>query len=85
MSKGKVQVYTMDYCPYCVRAKGLLKDRGVAFEEIKLEEDADAEWDALYEKSGMRTMPQIFSGGKLIGGFTELAAQDSKDKLESLK
>ncbi len=81
----KVKVYTMNYCPYCERAKALLTQRGVAYEEVRVAEDDDASWDALYKKSGMRTMPQIFAGERLIGGFTELAAEDSRDRLASLK
>jgi glutaredoxin 3 len=83
--KKPVTVYTMDYCHYCERAKALLKQRGVPFEEVRVPEDDDAQWDSLYEKSGMRTMPQIFAHGKLVGGYAELAAQDTKDQLTSLK
>ena len=83
-SRPQVQVFTMDYCPYCERAKRLLTQRGVPYEEIRVAEDDDASWDALFKKSGMRTMPQIFAGDQLIGGFTELAALDSKDQLGSL-
>lgn len=75
----------MDFCPYCLRAKSLLTQRGIAFQEVHVDEDDDAQWDALYEKSGMRTMPQIFHGDRVIGGYTELAALDAQDRLESLK
>ncbi len=81
----KVTVYTTTYCPYCVRAKELLKRRGIAFEEIQVNEDDDAQWEALYERSKMRTVPQIFAGERLIGGYTDLAALDSQDQLASLK
>lgn len=83
--KKTVTVYTMDYCPFCERAKALLKTRGIPFEEVRVADDDDATWDELYEKSGMRTMPQIWAHEKLVGGFTELAALDSRDHLESLK
>jgi glutaredoxin 3 len=83
-SSNKVKVYTMSYCPYCTRAKQLLSKRGIQFEEIMVGEDDDAQWDALYKLSGMRTMPQIFNGDQLIGGYTELAALDQKDQLKSL-
>ena len=81
----KVLVYTMNYCPYCERAKALLKKREIPFQEILVAEDDDAKWDELYRLSGMKTMPQIFHGERLIGGYTDLAAQDSKDQLASLK
>jgi glutaredoxin 3 len=81
----KITVYTMDYCPYCERAKALLKQRQIPFEEIRVAEEDDAAWDALYQRSGMKTMPQIFADEKIIGGFSDLAALDSKDQLTSLK
>lgn len=82
---AKVTVYTMDFCPYCERAKSLLKQRGVAYEEIKVPMDDDAQWDALEKKTGMKTMPQILHGEKLIGGYNDLASVDAKDQLASLK
>lgn len=82
---AKVKIYTMENCPYCVRAKKLMEQRGISFQEIRVAEDDDAQWDALYLKSKMRTMPQIFLGEKVIGGYTDLAELDKKDKLESLK
>lgn len=81
----EVIVYTMDYCPYCERAKLLLKQRQVNFKEVRVAEDDDAEWDRLFKASGMKTMPQIFKGKELIGGFTELAERDSQDELASLR
>jgi glutaredoxin 3 len=82
---AKIVVYTMDYCPYCLRAKELLKQRGVAFVEKLLPMDDDAAWEELEKKSGMKTMPQIFSGDQLVGGYRELAELDQKDQLASLK
>jgi glutaredoxin 3 len=80
-----VVVYTMDYCPYCERAKRLLGTRGVAFQEIHVEMDDDSTWDQLFKKSGLRTMPQIYHNDQVVGGYTELAELDSKDQLQSLK
>lgn len=85
MSTAPVTVYTMDFCPYCERAKALLKQRGIAYSEVRVPMDDEAQWDALEQKSGMKTMPQIFHGDRLIGGFSELSALDSQDRLESLK
>lgn len=83
---GKVLIYTMDYCPYCTAAKKLLQARGVDFEEVYVPEEDDATWDALYQLSRMRTMPQIFDReGKLIGGYSQLASLDAQDQLASLK
>ena len=80
-----VTLYTMKFCPYCERAKSLFKQKGIAYKEILLEDDDEIQWDRLYKKSGMKTMPQIFDGERLIGGYTELAELDAKDGLASLK
>ena len=85
MSKPMVEVFTMQSCPYCVRAKELLKTRGVPFREILVPMDDDAQWDALEKRSGLKTMPQIFQGNQLIGGYNDLAKLDSQDELKSLK
>lgn len=81
----KITVYTMDHCPYCERAKSLLKQRGINYAEIRLAMDDDAQWEALEKKTGMKTMPQILHGEKVIGGYNDLAAIDQKDQLASLK
>ncbi len=80
-----VTVYTMNNCPFCEASKKLLKSRGVEFEEKKVGEDDDAEWERLLKLSGLRTMPQIFNGDNLIGGFDSLSELDKKDQLASLK
>lgn len=80
-----VKVYTKDPCPYCVAAKALLKERGIPFDEIKIAPaDVDA-FIALTKRSGMKTVPQIFAGEQLIGGYSELSQLDAKDNLASLK
>ena len=48
---AKVTVYTSENCPYCLRAKELLKQRGMAYSEVKIGWDDDAQWDALYARS----------------------------------
>jgi glutaredoxin 3 len=80
-----VTVYTMESCPFCLRAKELLKRRGVAFSEVLVPMDDEAQWEALEKRSGMKTMPQIFTGDRLIGGFSDLSDLDGKDQLTSLK
>ncbi len=81
---SQVKVYTMNYCPFCERAKKLLTQRGISYSEIKVADDDDAQWEQLEKKSGMKTMPQIFNGETLIGGFSDLDALDKKDQLKSL-
>lgn len=81
----KTVVYTMENCPYCLEAKKLLQRRGIVYEEIRVQWDDDAQWDALYVRSGLRTMPQIFCGDELIGGYQDLAKRDAQDELLSLQ
>ncbi|OGC93495.1 glutaredoxin 3 [Candidatus Adlerbacteria bacterium RIFOXYB1_FULL_48_10] len=81
-----IEVYTMKTCPYCIRAKELLKSRGIEFREILVPMDDDKMWDALAQKSnGMQTVPQIYCDGQIVGGYSDLADLDQKDKLQSLK
>ncbi len=80
-----IKIYSMQQCPYCKAAKQLLNLRGVPFEEIILHEEDDAQWDALIKKSGLKTVPQIFFGDQLIGGFDDLARLDSQDGLKTYK
>ncbi len=81
----KITVYSMLNCPYCVKAKALLTQRGVTFETIMIDDWSDEAWDEWVKKSGMKTVPQIYVDGHLIGGYTQLAEVDSKDQLTSLK
>ncbi|MFT5702798.1 MAG: glutaredoxin 3 [Rickettsiales bacterium] len=80
---SKIIIYTTDYCPYCVRAKSLLTKKKVAFEEIKITNDATRE-EMIVKSDGKRTVPQIFIGAKHIGGCDELYALDSQNKLDEL-
>ena len=76
-----VIIYTTDYCPYCVRAKGLLTKKQVPFKEVKVDTREDLRsW--LMSASGQRTVPQIFINGEPVGGFTELADLDRKGVLD---
>lgn len=79
-----ITVYTMKFCPYCERAKSLLKSRNYSYTEIVVSVDDEAKWADLEQRSGMRTMPQIFVEDKCIGGFTELDALDRAGKLAEI-
>jgi glutaredoxin 3 len=81
----KITVYSMLNCPYCVKAKALLTQRGVSFETIMIDDWSDEAWDEWVKKSGMKTVPQIYVEDQLIGGYTQLAEVDAKDQLASLK
>jgi glutaredoxin 3 len=80
---AQVEIYVTNYCPYCVRAKMLLKKKGVDFKEINVEDDmAKRKW--LAQATGQRTVPQIFIDGKAVGGSDDLAALDRAGKLDGL-
>lgn len=75
-----VRVYSTTFCGYCVLAKRLLDQRGIAFEEIDVSGDhAKRAW--LVQATGRRTVPQIFIGDEPIGGFDELRALDRSGEL----
>jgi len=79
MSK-KIEIYTWGYCPYCVRAKNLLTEKGMEFTEVPLD-GKDDELVKLRERTGQRTVPQIFIDDKFIGGFQELSALNAAGDL----
>jgi len=70
----KVVIYTKVPCPYCQHAKSYFKNEGVAFEEHNLTNKWD-EMDALKQRTGHMTFPQIFIGDKFIGGYDDLMAK----------
>ena len=76
-----VKMYTTAVCPYCVRAKQILKSRGVAeIEEIRVDTDP-AQRATMMEITGRRTVPQIFIGQTHVGGCDDLMALDSQGGL----
>jgi glutaredoxin 3 len=78
---SSVRMYTTQVCPYCVRAKALLKQRGVAeIDEIRVDLDP-AQRDHMIELTGRRTVPQIFIGTTHVGGCDDLVALDQKGGL----
>ena len=79
-----MQVYTATMCPYCVRAKRLLAERGIPFEELDVGDDAALRADVM-RRTGRRTVPQIFIDGRSIGGFEELAKLDAAGELTALR
>jgi glutaredoxin 3 len=81
---AKVEVYTTQFCPFCVRAKSLLKHKGVAFEEIDVGDDPDLREQMIERAGGRRTVPEIFINGRIIGGYDELKALDDAGGLDPL-
>ncbi len=81
---AKIEVYSTNYCPYCVRAKDLLKRKGAEFTEIDVTNDDDGRIALVERAGGRRTVPQIFIDDAHIGGFDDLAALDKAGKLDNL-
>lgn len=81
---NKVVMYSTGYCPYCTRAEMLLKQRGVTeIEKIRI--DSNPEQRAIMmERTGRRTVPQIYIGDTHVGGYDDLAALDRAGKLVPL-
>jgi glutaredoxin 3 len=80
---SRVEVFTTPFCGYCTAAKALLRGRGIEFQEIDISRD-DALADDIVQRSGQRTVPQIFIDNKPIGGYTELAKLDRSGELAKL-
>jgi glutaredoxin 3 len=78
-----VTVYVADWCPYCQRAKGLLEQKNVAFNEINVEDDEKFR-EEMFARSKRRTVPQIFIGDKHVGGCDDLFALDRSGELDPL-
>ncbi|HXN80877.1 MAG TPA: glutaredoxin 3 [Myxococcales bacterium] len=79
----KVVIYTTPVCPYCVSAKRLLKKKGVAYVEVDVAGDDEARIQ-LTERTGLRTVPQIFVGDEHVGGSDDLHALEAAGKLDAL-
>jgi len=80
---AEVIIYTTSYCPYCVRAKELLKQKNVAFTEIRIDSQPELR-EEMMARSGRHTVPQIFINGQSIGGCDDLHALDDQGKLNTL-
>ena len=84
MSTASVVMYSTAYCGYCQRARSLLERKGVAVQEIKVDEDARERETMLQRSGGRRTVPQIFIGERHVGGYDDLAALDRSGELDQL-
>jgi glutaredoxin 3 len=78
-----IKVYTTQACPYCVRAKQLLAQKNAQYDEIRVDLDPQQRVEMM-EKSGRRTVPQIWIGERHIGGFDDLWALDRAGELDPL-
>jgi glutaredoxin 3 len=80
---SRITVYTTHPCAYCARVKGLLKGRGLEFEEINLSKDPDGRME-LAGRTGMMTFPQVLIDGQLLGSFIETQAAAKSGRLDEL-
>ena len=78
-----IDVYSKDYCPYCHRAVELLNIKGVSFNLIDVTSNSSRETE-MQQRSGRRTVPQIFIGDRHIGGCDDLFALDERGELDHL-
>ena len=76
-------MYTADYCGFCIRARALLERKGAKWHEIHVDHSGEKRLE-MVERTGRRTVPQIFIQGKHIGGFDDLYALDRDGKLDAL-
>jgi glutaredoxin 3 len=78
-----VRVYSTLLCPYCVMAKRLLDDKGVRYEDLRVDREPGLR-EEMMRITGRRTVPQIFVGETHVGGFDDLSALDRAGKLDPL-
>jgi glutaredoxin 3 len=78
-----VIMYTTAVCPYCVRAERLLTAKGVSIEKIRVDLDPEQRM-LMMQKTGRRTVPQIYVGDTHVGGFDDLYALDQAGRLDPL-
>ena len=80
---AKIEIFTTALCPYCASAKALLDRKGVRYEETDVTFDPEKRKDVM-ERSGRRTVPQIWIDGKHVGGCDDLYALDAEGKLDPM-
>jgi glutaredoxin 3 len=81
---AEIIIYTTPVCPYCVRAKDLLKRKGKNYTEIDITQNPSAMKEMLAKSGGRKTVPQIFINGQHVGGSDDLYALDHAGKLDAL-
>ncbi len=81
---AKVEIYTWRTCPFCIRAKALLKQKGINFIEYAIDGDDAARMQMAQRAQGRRSLPQIFINDQHIGGCDDIHALDAEGKLDPL-
>ena len=80
----KVEIYTWQYCPFCIRAKTLLNKKNITFTEYKIDGDESAREKMSIRANGRKSLPQIFIDNNGIGGCDDLYLLEDENKLDSL-
>ena len=81
---SKIEIYTWQYCPFCIKAKTLLNQKNIEFTEYKIDGDEEARDKMSLRANGRRSLPQIFINDEGIGGCDDLYALDKENKLDNL-
>ena len=81
---SKIEIYTWQYCPFCIKAKNLLNKKNIQFTEYKIDGDEAAREEMSLRASGRRSLPQIFINDKGIGGCDDLYQLEKENKLDNL-
>lgn len=79
---AKVEIYTRDFCGFCMRAKSLLETKGVPFTEYNIGMEPELRSEMVQRANGGTTVPQIFINGEHIGGCDEMLAMDRAGRLD---
>lgn len=81
---SRIELYTTDRCSFCVRAKDLLRERGIAYDEVFIGRDDLDGHVALAHRTGMTTMPQVVIDGRVLGGWDDLARLEATGRLREV-
>ncbi len=80
----KIEIYTRSNCPYCLNAKSLFDQKGVSYQEIRIDQSQEQTEAMLKRSHGLRSVPQIFINDQLIGGFDQLLELERNHHLDKL-
>ncbi len=80
----KIEIYTSDTCPFCLRAKALFDKKGVSYIEHYIDKQSELLTESINRSGGRRTVPQIFIENYHVGGYDDLAELDRSGKLDAM-
>ena len=80
----KVEIYTWQHCPFCIRAKALFDQKGINYQEYSIDGDQEERSRMIDRANGRKTVPQIFINNEGIGGCEELYSLESTNQLDKL-